>query len=125
MEISKYDLEERERHVAEAKESEFLDAVFLIHFYNRDRKRWGPAPKPEDITPQEVFGGFEADAYEDALKRSKKLLSENGLLGMAFFKYQSVTISYEDAIEQFRSDNPGFSNKSYGLAANAGVRDMR
>lgn len=125
MEISKYALEERAKYVSEAKEAAFLDAVFLINYYNRDRKLWGPGPKPEDITPQEVFNEFDESVYKDALRKSQKLLSENGLVGMSFFKYQSVTISYEDAVKKFREENPGFSDKSYGLAINAGIRDMR
>ena len=125
MEIAKYDLEERAKYISEAKEATFLDAVFLINYYNRDTKRWGPGPKPEDITPQEVFSEFDEGAYKDAVRKSQKLFAGNGLVGMAFFKYQSVTISYEDAVENFRDENPGFSDKSYGLAINAGIRDMR
>ena len=86
MEISKYALEERAKYLLEAKEAEFLDAVFLINFYNRDTKRWGHGPKPEDITPQEVFSEFDGDTYKDSIRRSQKLLAENGLVGMAFFQ---------------------------------------
>ncbi|GAK53400.1 putative integron gene cassette protein [Candidatus Moduliflexus flocculans] len=125
MEISKYDIEERAKYVAEARDTAFLDAIFLINYYNRDRKRWGFGPKPEDITPQEVFSEFDENAYEDALRKSQKLLAENGLVGMAFFEYQSVTISYEDAAKKLRKENPGFSDKSYELAIHAGIRDMR
>ena len=125
MEISKYDLEERARYVAEAKEAAFLDAVFLINYYNRDTKRWGPRPKPDDITPREVFSEFDASTYEDALRRSQQLLAKNGFVGMAFFEFPSVTISYEDAVKKFREENPGFNDKSYGIAINAGIRDMR
>ena len=125
MEISIYDLEERAKCVSEAKEAEFLDAVFLINYYNRDTKRWGPEPKPKDITPQEVFGEFNEEAYKDALRRSQKLFSENAPVGMAFFKYPSVTISYEAAVKKFCKENPGFNDKCYSLAINAGIRDMR
>lgn len=126
MDISKYELDQRAQYVAEAKEAAFLDAVFLIHYYNREIKRWwSHEPKPEDITPQEVFDIFDPDAYEDALKRSQKLLATNTLVGMAFFKYQSVSISYEEAIKKFCSENSGFGDKSYGLAAQAGIKAMR
>lgn len=125
MGISKYYLEERARYVAEAREAAFLDAVFLINYYNHEMKRWGPGPKPKDITPQEVFGEFDPNEYEHALTRSQELLAGNSLVGMAFFSYQSVTISYKDAVKKLRGENPGFSEKSYELAVTAGIRDMR
>ena len=125
MTVSEDHLEERARYVVEAKESGFLDAVFLIHYYNHDRKRWGPPPKPEDIRPQEVFETFDIRAYEDALKRSRKLLAENSSVGMAFFEYPPAKVSYEEAVRKFRANNPGFCDKTYETAINAGIRDMR
>ncbi len=96
-----------------------------MNFYNRDAKLWGPEPKPEDINPQEIFGEYNGNAYKDAVNKSQKLLTESSLVGMAFFEYSSVTISYEDAVEKFREHNPGFNDKSYGLAISSGIRNMR
>lgn len=125
MEIPKHRLEVRAEYISEAKNVALLDAAFLINYYNRDVKRWGPGPMPEDIAPQEVFGELDENAYKDALKKSQKLMAESGLVGMAFFKYQAVTISYEDAVNKLRDENPGFSEKNYGLAIHCGIRDMR
>ena len=53
------------------------------------------------ITSSEVFTDFDEEAYDDALRRARDLLAGNGLVGMAFHKYQSVNISYEDALQKF------------------------
>lgn len=125
MEISKYDLEQREKYIAEAKAAPFLDAVFLIIYFNREFRRWGPGPKPEAITPQEVFADFDVSEYDDAARRSWDLLTGSSVVGMAFFKYPSVALSYEDALKKFYNDNPGFGGRSYALAIHVGTQAMR
>ena len=125
METSKYDLQEREKYISEAKEATFLDAVFLINYYNCHVRIWVRAPKPEEINPKEVFGDFNVNSYNDALKRSKKLFAERGEVGEAFFKYPSAVISYEDSVKKLRKENSGFSEKIYGLTISSGIRDMR
>lgn len=125
MSISRSDAKERNKYVLEARASGFLDAVFLIHYYNSDFKRWGPPPKPADITPQEVFGVFDEKQYDEAMKRARKLLSDASDVGAAFFEYQGVNRTYAEALALFRQNNPGFSERSYSLAASVGIRDMR
>ena len=125
MEKSEYYLQERARYISEAQGAAFLDAVFLINYYNCNVRIWISAPKPEEITPKEVFGDFNVNSYNDALKRSKKLFAECGAVGEAFFKYPSAAISYEDSVKRLRKENPGFSERIYGLTISSGIRDMR
>jgi hypothetical protein len=122
---TRYVLEERARYVQRAKAAEFLDAVFLLNFYNRDVKRWGPPPKPKDIEPCEVFGQVNEEQYRSALKRAQDLLAQASNVGAAFFKYADAARSYEEELNQFKASNPGFSEESYSLAASCGIRDMR
>jgi hypothetical protein len=118
-------LEERQRYVQRAKAAAFLDAVFLIIFYNRDAKRWGPPPKPADIESHEVFEEVQDEQYQDALKRSQRLLSGGTDVGAAYFRYPHATLTYEEQLAQFEASNPGFSKECYSLAAQSGIRDMR
>ena len=118
-------LEERQRYVQKAKAASFLDAVFLIVFYNRDVKRWGPPPKPDDIEPTEVFEEMQDNRYQDALTRSHRLLSASTEVGAAFFRYQHAKLTYEEQLTRFKASNPGFSEECYSLAASSGIRDMR
>ncbi len=125
MEISSHSLRERADYIAKAKQAAFLDAVFLMYYYNCDRRRLAGHPKPAEITPGEVFDDYNVAMYEEALIRSRNLLSGSNTVGMAFFQYPSVSISYEEAVEKLRADNPGFSAKSYNITIDTGLRAMR
>jgi hypothetical protein len=69
----------RRRYLQDAKGSSFLDAVFLIHFYNRC-SNWGGCP---DIAPSEVLDTFDPAEYQLALARVYRLLANNLDVGMA------------------------------------------
>ena len=68
----------RQRYLKDAKGSSFLDAVFLIHFYNRYAK-WGGA----DIAPSEVFDPVDSAEYQLAVARVSRLFTQNSAVGMA------------------------------------------
>lgn len=124
-ELSKYDIEEREKYVSKAKSANsFLDAVFYIHYYNKDRKRWGPKPKPDDIKPQEVFADYDELEYSKALSACIGLTSKTAYVGAAFFKYENSG-TYEDAVQRMKNEYPGFSEDIYGAVCNSSITAMR
>ena len=125
MTISWSDVRTRKRYIREAKKAPFLDAVFLIHYYNRDVKCWGPPPRPPDIDPSEVFADFDQAQYQRALLLAQRLLSASIAVGAAFFKYPDSKRSYKDELAHFKAINPGFSDSSYSKAVEAGIRNMR
>lgn len=109
----------RQRYLKDAKGSSFLDAVFLIHFYNRYAK-WGGA----DIAPSEVFDPVDSAEYQLAVARVSRLFTQNSAVGMAWFRYPGSR-PYEEEFEIFKALNPGFSESNYKLAANRGIQAMR
>jgi hypothetical protein len=88
----------RGRYLKDAKESSFLDAVFLIHFYNRYAK-WGGCA---DIAPAEVFGAINPAEYQVALARVSRLLTHNLDVGMARHRYPGAR-PYEEEFALFKA----------------------
>jgi len=111
---------ERRRYIKDAKGSSFLDAVFLIHFFNR-YANWGGCL---DITPDEVFGAFDPVEYQSALARVSLLITHSGEVGMARHGYPAAR-PYQDQYALFKKQNPGFCESSYKLAADRGILAMR
>lgn len=124
MGASAYGVETRDRYIQEAKSAAFQDAVFLIAFYNKDVKRWGPPPKLPDIEPEEVFVSFDQAEHKVCQGRASSLMASSGSVGASFFSYPHSR-AYEDELVFFKEKNPGFSERCYFLAASAGIRDMR
>ncbi|MFC1580281.1 hypothetical protein ACFL4N_05150 [Thermodesulfobacteriota bacterium] len=115
------DREVRSQYLDKAQKAIFLDAVFYITCYNKNRK---PLRKPIEIEPCEVFADYNAGEYQSAVKRSEKLLAEAAHVGMAFHNY-SGSGSYEDALIKLKKENPGFGDKCYGLSVNGAILAMR
>jgi hypothetical protein len=125
MGISKYDVEARERAIAEARDAAcFLDAVFSIDYYNYETNHWGPPPKLPDITPEEVFKEFDQAEYETCLKRSRALLLSTAYVGESAHKYPGA-MPYEAALERMRTENPGFGTVAYERTAYRSMVAMR
>ncbi len=118
---------ERERAalVEEARGAAFPDAVFLIHHANTRARRWWSDPKPPEVTPEEVFGFFDRARYADALEKARRLSDAAAYVGMAYFEYEGVRHTYAQACQLLRKENPGFSERSYEMAADAAITDMR
>jgi hypothetical protein len=116
---------DRAKVVEEARRAPFLDAVFLIHHCNTDSRRWWPDPKPPEIMPEEVFGSFDRAEYEEALEKVRKMRSDASYTGMAYHHYAQVKHSFAQARRLLRRENPGFAERSYELATDAAITDMR
>lgn len=118
--IGQYEFDTKAKYIAEAKAaSSFLDSVFLIHYHNTELAKWGTNVPRKNIEPAEVFDCFDLDLYKDALRKSERLLNGNALVGMAFHKYESVRVTFDEAVEMLRNGNPGFDSKSYEMTINA------
>lgn len=124
-EITERDLRIRAEYIAKAESAEsFKDAVFFIHYYNREIKRWGPRPKPNDISPSEVFESIDEEEYENTLKIVTDLLSRTAYVGAAFHRYEGAS-SYEEALERMRTEYPGFSDEAYSKVSGKSATAMR
>jgi hypothetical protein len=119
------DIDVRVQYVEDAKGLPFLDAVFLIDYYNVWVKRWGPSPHLADIVPKEVFSQFDQDQYAEALSRARKLMGGGTAVGRSFHRYSGEQRTYEEQLAIFHDENPGFREASYDLASDAGKTDMR
>ena len=114
-------MEKRSEYLEKARKADFLDAVFYITYYNRYIK---PIKKPIDIEPQEIFDDVNEDEYQVAFQRSEKLLDASAYVGMAFHKY-SGSEPYEDAFKRMKTENPGFDERCYDIAASQSILSMR
>ena len=124
-ELSNYDIDIRNKFLDEAKSVDFLNAVFCIYFYNSDTKRWGPPPKPEDISPVEVFGSYDQKEYDQAIDRCKKLINDGRKLGDLALDRALEDSEYQKAQEVYHQNNLGFSKQNLSRAFSSGMRDMR
>lgn len=119
-------LAERQRYVDEAKQVGFLDAVFVLRYYNTYRLRWGPPPKPPEIDPEEVFGArFDRAKFSDSVERVDGLLRGATAVAMAEFGYPEAT---RPAAEEWRllvERHLGFSDDAYGRAVDSARMAMR
>ncbi len=104
-------LKERESYVQRAKAAQLLDAVFLVHYYNAWRQKWGPPPKQGQ--------------YADTLRLAQRMLDEASHVAMAMLKYPQAARSAEEEMQRFKNNNPGFSEESYTLAVSAAVIAFR
>lgn len=125
MEISSHDQKVRDDYLQRAKCAPFLDAVFLIHYYSAHQLRWGAGPKPPAIEPGEVFDEMNMQRYREALSLVWRMWNDSTQVGLAFFGYSDAKHSYEEEMVLFVERNPGFSDRSYSLAAQAALIDLR
>ncbi|QKE63333.1 hypothetical protein HNE05_08135 [Aquipseudomonas campi] len=124
-EISQYDIETRNKYLSEAKSVDFLNATFCIYFYNRDVKRWGPRPKPEDISPSEVFKSYDQREFDQAIERCTKLIKDSLILGNLALNKSISKHTYQKSQESYLKNNSDFSKENLSRALSSGMRDMR
>jgi len=119
-EVPMHLVEEREKCLTLARKSEFLDAVFIITYFNY-KKSW----QGVRIDPAEVLGARNQDELKDATIRATKLLTQNAYVGAAFFKYKDCHETFEESVRRLKDLNPGFSEESYRTAIGNSIFAMR
>lgn len=125
MSVSEYDLEVRSTTITEARREPLLDGVFSCCYYNWVIRKWGPGAKPEPIDISDVFPEM-SRKHADALdRRCYKMFRDANYPAMARLGYSQGTMNFEEALEAFKKSNPGFSEKSYGMAIHAGCINNR
>lgn len=113
-------LESRAPCIVEAKRAAFPDAVFLIHHFNSDGRRWGPPPHAEPIAPEEVLADRDTERFELALFRVRAMESRAwGLCG------NDPRPSMVELVGALRREFPEFDTRTYGRVAASAMRDMR
>lgn len=109
--------------IAQCKSEPLLDAALKLVNHNAT---FGRSPRDEFyIDPAELFAGLPAEEVQAALVRSNRMLDDACNVAMAALNYPQAKRSYEEELERFRQDNPGFSEKSYELAERRGMVSMR
>ncbi len=124
MGVSRADMRERATYVERAMRAPLLDAAFLVHHFNTRVRRAGLADEPPEIQPSEVLTDFDEGPWRDALSRAVRLADSAYDVGAAYFGYEGAR-PFEEQVAVFRASNPGYSDESYELAIEAGVRAMR
>ena len=123
--IEKHHLETRDLWLTKAKgESSFIDAVFLINYYNREQRPCGPRPWPSDIAPSEVFVEYNNSEFKTCLERADALLTKSSYVGASHWGYENAA-PYEEAVSRMKLEHPGFSEYSYKLTAQNAASHMK
>lgn len=120
-----HDRKRRDEAIQEARSSSLLDACATIYHYNVHIRPGGPLPWPEVLSAEEALGTHDESAYKIAMGQASKLYDDSLDVGLAFFKYPSATLSYEEAEDLFKRNNPGFSETHYGRAIGNAIRGLR
>jgi hypothetical protein len=123
--VEQHKLALREQWLEKAKcELSFLDAVYLIHYYNFEIRTVGPRPWPTEISPQEAFLQFDESEYNNCLEKAKALLHKTSYVGASHWNYKDA-LPYEEAIIRMKREHPGFNDTSYTLTARKSASDMK
>jgi hypothetical protein len=112
--------ESRAPCIAEAQAAAYNDAVYLIHYFNSDARRWGPPPNAAPIAPEDVFADHDAARYAAALARVKAMI-ECALMSFDNERWPSM----QDVVASLQQAFPGFDARTYGRVAASAMRDMR
>ena len=119
-----YEKKQRNDFLDKAKSSDFLDAVFLVYYYNKNVNIWCAHPIPPKIDISEVFDEHASAIIQEAEEKRANLL-RNAYVGAAFFNYSDSHETYEEAVYRMKAQNPCFSHTSYSRAANHSIKAMR
>lgn len=114
---------ERNNYLERASGAGVLDATFYATYYNECKfgDLFGCPIDPRSVSP-------EASEYElgSAIYRSNRLYhGQNAYVGAAFFKDPGETLTFEEAVEKLKLDNPGFCEDVYQLVIHDNIRGMR
>lgn len=112
----------REKYIEKAKQSSFLDAVFLIVYYNLYLNLRGK--KNPVIEPQAVFGRYSEHEYKIALDKAKRLLNQSGAMGKSCYKVPGAE-PYQEAFTRMKTEHTGFSEENYKLVVDKGLYELK
>ncbi|QTN21499.1 hypothetical protein HZ992_15035 [Rhizobacter sp. AJA081-3] len=116
-------LARRDYYVRKAGGVSVLDATFYAMYFN-DRhsgQYFGCPIDPRALSPE---AGDEAIA--DAVRRANRLChGQNAYVGAAFFKDPSERLTYEEAVQKLKRDNPGFCEDAYTTVIHDNIQGMR
>jgi len=116
-------LTERDHYLKKAVGVGVLDATFYALYFT-DRKSgeyFGCQIDPRALSPD-----ASENVMADAIYRSNQLIhGPNAYVGAAFFKYPGEPLTYEEAVEKLKRDNPGFCRDVYAIVINDNIQGMR
>jgi hypothetical protein len=116
-------LSERDQYLKKAAGVGVLDATFYAMYFN-DCKSGGYFECP--IDPRALLPDESEGVMADAIHRSKRLYhGQNAYVGAAFFKYPGEPLTYDEAVEKLRRDNPGFCEDVYNIVIHDNIQGMR
>jgi hypothetical protein len=116
-------LSQRDRYLQKASGAGVLDATFYAMYFN-DCEFGGYFDCR--IDPRALLPDASEEVVADAMHRSKRLYhGQNAYVGAAFFKHTDEPLTYEDAVEKLRRDNPGFCEDAYDIVIHDNIRGMR
>lgn len=116
-------LSQRDYYLKKAAGAGLLDATFYAMYFT-DCKQGGYFDCP--IDPRALSPEASEDLIAEAIHRSKRLYhGQNAYVGAAFFKYSDEPLSYEQAVEKLKRDNPGFNEDVYSIVVGDNIRGMR
>jgi hypothetical protein len=116
-------IERRNYYLEKASTAGLLDAVFYATYFNEsDSGNYFACP----IDPRVVAPDASDVELSLAIDRSRRLHHGlNAYVGEAFFKYPGCRMTYEQAIDKLKQDNPGFCEDVYSKVIHDNLRGMR
>jgi hypothetical protein len=116
-------LAERDRYLTKAAGLGVLDATFYATYFNESKSgEYFECP----IDPRSLSPEASDDVMADAIRRSRRLHhGMNAFVGSAYFKYPGEQLTYEDAVQKLKRDNPGFCEDAYDSVIRDSIQGMR
>ncbi|BBO21092.1 MAG: hypothetical protein HKUEN07_01300 [Rhodocyclaceae bacterium] len=116
-------LEQRHYYVEKAADRGVLDSTFYATYFNECKQGdYFECP----IDPRELSPDASEEVLAKAILSSRKLHhGRNAYVGAAFFKYPDEHLTFEEAVNKLKRDNPGFCEDAYELVIHDNIRGMR
>lgn len=116
-------LTKRDYYLKKATGLGVLDATFYaMYFTDCHSGLYFDCP----IDPRALSPGASEEVIADAVRRSKLLYhGQRARVGASFFKYPGEPLTYEEAVQQLRRENPGFCEDVYNIVISDDIRAMR
>ena len=114
---------ERNYYLEKALGAGVLDATFYATYYNGCKfgDLFGCPIDPRSVSPE----ASEHDLHSAIYRATRLHHGQNAYVGAAFFKYPGEMMTFEEAVEKLKRDNPGFCEDVYQLVIHASLRGMR